>query len=65
MDDDDDPDGYRKMNHYNHDSLNKLSQSYLEVLQNLGRILPVRAFSKHRTCCKKQCSSSPRLSPVM
>ena len=25
MDDDDDPDGYRKIDHYNHDSLNKLS----------------------------------------
>ena len=36
IDDDDDPEGYRKIDHYNHDSLNKLSQSYLEVLQNLG-----------------------------
>jgi len=36
IDDDDDVDGYRKIDHYNHDSLNKLSQSYLEVLHNLG-----------------------------
>lgn len=36
IDDDDDPEGYRKIDHYNHDSLNKLSQSYFEVLQNLG-----------------------------
>lgn len=36
IDDDDDVDGYRKIDHYNHDSLNKLSLSYLEVLQNLG-----------------------------
>lgn len=36
IDDDDDLEGYRKIDHYNHDSLNKLSQSYFEVLQNLG-----------------------------